>query len=281
MSRAVGGPQPGAGCGFIPRVRVPPGVSERDATVPAEAVVGGETTGIGTHELLVAAGAGLAGQAAMVPFFVAAYPLDATSPASFVGVAELIGTSAGAPLALPVGVALFVAGGTVTLPLLFVALAEFLPPERDVGLRGVSLAVVVWTGFAIAFSTGQTGRTLGVYAALSLGAHVAYGYALGPCTTGSRTRRGTTCSGGASLRCSPTAVAGYDGSRPSFGPSRSVESPVPPSAAVPPSGPPGPADPSGSPVPARLRAARRSARSSRSRSSSRSRRAVASASSMS
>ena len=63
--------------------------------------------------------------------------------------------------------------------MLFVSLAEFLPPERDVGLRGVSFAVIVWTGFLMAFSTGQTGRTLVLYAALSLAAHVAYGYALG------------------------------------------------------------------------------------------------------
>ena len=115
----------------------------------------------------------------MVPFFVAAFLLGATPPASFVGLAELLGVPATSPWALPVGIALFVVNRTVTLPLLFVALAEFLPPERDLGLRGVSFVAVVWTGFLVAFSTGQTGWTLALYAALSLAAHVTYGYTLG------------------------------------------------------------------------------------------------------
>ena len=148
-------------------------------TVPAGAVTGDETTSIGVREIAVAAGAGTVGQVPMIPLFVVAYLLDATSPASFVGLAQLIGVSAASPLALPVGVALFVAGGSITLPVLFVSLAEFLPPERSIALRGVSFAVIVWTGFLLAFSTGQSGRGLVVYAVLSLGAHVAYGYTLG------------------------------------------------------------------------------------------------------
>lgn len=150
-----------------------------ETTVPADAVTGDEGTSIGAYELLVAGGAGLTGQAVMSPFFVVAYLLGATSPAAFVGLAQLVGMPATSPLALPLGIALFTAGGTVTLPLLFVSLAEFLPPERDMGLRGVSFAVIVWTGFAIAFSTGQTGASLGLYLLLSLSAHVAYGYTLG------------------------------------------------------------------------------------------------------
>ncbi|ESP88831.1 DUF6789 family protein [Candidatus Halobonum tyrrellensis] len=150
-----------------------------EPTVPADAVTGDEATSIGVHEILSAAGAGAVGQATMVPFFVAAYLLGATSPASFTGLAELFGLSASSQWALPLGIALFFAGGTVTLPVLFVSLAEFLPPERDMGLRGVSFAVIVWTGFVIAFSTGQTGWTLVLYGALSLAAHVTYGYTLG------------------------------------------------------------------------------------------------------
>ena len=152
-------------------------VDRSEPTVPADAVTGDETTSIGVREVLSAAGT--AGQVTMVPFFVAAYLLGATSPASFVGLAELLGVSATSPWALPIGIAMFVAGGTVTLPLLFVSLAEFLPPGRDMGLRGVNFAVVIWTGFVIAFSTGQTGWTLVLYGALSLAAHVTYGYPLG------------------------------------------------------------------------------------------------------
>lgn len=148
------------------------------ATATAEST-GKRPTDIGIREILIAGGAGLVGMLAMIPFFAVGYVLGVISPEAFAGLAELLGVSAGSPLAFPLGAFIFVGGGMTTLPLLFVALAEFLPPARSIGLRGVTFAVVIWTGFLIAFWTGQSGILLGGYVVVSLLAHVAYGYVLG------------------------------------------------------------------------------------------------------
>lgn len=149
------------------------------ATAATGEQTGKRETDIGIREILIAGGAGFVGMVAMVPFFAVGYALGVISPDAFAGLAELLGVPAESSLAFPLGAFIFVGGGITTLPILFVSLAEFLPPARSTALRGVTYAVIIWTGFLIAFWTGQTGLQLWGYVLVSLLAHVAYGYVLG------------------------------------------------------------------------------------------------------
>jgi hypothetical protein len=65
-----------------------------------------------------------------------------------------------------------------TLPLLFVALAMFMP-GRTTTEKGVVFAAIVWSGWSIAFFTGQTGLTLVAFLVVGLLSHVVYGGVLG------------------------------------------------------------------------------------------------------
>lgn len=134
---------------------------------------------IAARDIVIAGISGFLGILAMIPFFAIAYLLGALSPEAFGALAELVGMPRESVLTLPIGVFIFIGGGITTLPLLFVALAEFLPPRRSVALRGVSYAVIVWTGFLIAFWSGESGTELLVYVLTTLLAHIAYGYVLG------------------------------------------------------------------------------------------------------
>jgi cytochrome c oxidase subunit 1 len=129
---------------------------------------------LGVHELAVGAAAGLLGTVAMAPFLAAAWVLGAVEPSAFAGLATILGLGE----SFAIGGAIFVAGGVVTLPLLFVSLAVFLP-GRNLAEKGAVFAAIVWTGFAVAFFTAQSGTTLAVFLALTLLAHVAYGGVLG------------------------------------------------------------------------------------------------------
>jgi cytochrome c oxidase subunit 1 len=131
--------------------------------------------GIGVREAGVAAAAGLAGMAAMAPLLALGVLTGLLTPGAFAGLAEIVGLGPD----LAIGLFIFVGGGLTTLPLLFVSLATFLPPARSVALRGATFAVVVWSGFAVAFYDGQTGLALAGFLALTLLAHVVYGYVLG------------------------------------------------------------------------------------------------------
>ena len=136
------------------------------------------------RDALAGAVAGLGGMAAMVPVLLVAYVAGALEPRAFTALAEIVGLAptvsvGGGSYGLLIGAIIFVGGGMTTLPLLFVSLAVFLPPADNIPLAGVTFATVIWTGFAIAFYTGQTGVALALYLALTLIAHWAYGYVLG------------------------------------------------------------------------------------------------------
>lgn len=135
-------------------------------------------------DALVGAAAGLGGMVAMVPFLLLAYFLNALEPQAFIALAEIVGLVPEVDVGqgywgLVIGAIIFVGGGMTTLPLLFVSLAAFLPPADNIPLSGVTFATVIWTGFAIAFYTGQTGIALVLYLVLTLVAHWVYGYVLG------------------------------------------------------------------------------------------------------
>jgi len=94
-------------------------------------------------------------------------------PASFGELADLVGLRARPAL----GAALFLVGGTVTWPLLFLAFQTFLPGQL-LFERGLVFATLIATGFSIAFYTGQRGLALVGYLGFVMVAHWAYGLGL-------------------------------------------------------------------------------------------------------
>lgn len=120
---------------------------------------------------------GAAGLAAMAPvliFLPAFLGLFRAEP--LIDIAEL-GRVVGLQPSLPLGVAVFVVGGTVALPLLFVVGGAFLPPRKPRAVRGAVFATIMWTGFVIAFWPGWRAAVL--FLTLSLTAHLIYGLVLG------------------------------------------------------------------------------------------------------
>ncbi|WP_440764997.1 DUF6789 family protein [Natronorubrum sp. DTA7] len=92
---------------------------------------------------------------------------------SFAGLAVLVGLPASATL----GYGVFLAGGMLTWPLLFLALGEYLPGELSF-VTGLWFSTVIASGFAIAFHTDQIGLELVGYLVFVLLAHWIYGLGL-------------------------------------------------------------------------------------------------------
>jgi cytochrome c oxidase subunit 1 len=129
---------------------------------------------LGVRQAALGAAAGLAGMAAMAPFLALAWALGAFELSAVAGLSDIVALG---PSFL-YGTIIFVGGGMTTLPLLFVSLAVFLPGE-EVRVKGAVFGAIVWTGFAVAFWTGQAGASLALFLVLTLVAHVAYGAVLG------------------------------------------------------------------------------------------------------
>ncbi|MFC5367022.1 DUF6789 family protein [Salinirubrum litoreum] len=133
-----------------------------------------ETGGIGVREIVTAVGAGFLGTVAMSPVLAVAWVLGIISPTAFEGLATIVGLGP----SLSLGLFIFVGGGMTTLPLLFVALAMFMP-GRTTTQKGIVFAGIVWSGWSIAFFTGQTGLLLLAFLVVGLLSHVVYGGVLG------------------------------------------------------------------------------------------------------
>lgn len=120
---------------------------------------------------------GAAGLVLMVPvlFAVPAF-LRLFQAEPLVDVAEL-GRVLGFEPNLLLGIVVFVGGGVIALPLLFVVASAFLPPRAPRSARGVTFATIMWTGFIIAFWPGEYAGV--IFLGLSLAAHWVYGYVLG------------------------------------------------------------------------------------------------------
>ena len=88
-----------------------------------------------------------------------------------------LGRVIGIQPSLLLGLAVFLAGGVIALPLLFTVAGGFLPPREPRAVRGVVFATIMWTGFVIAYRPGP--RSVVLFGALSLAGHWVYGYALG------------------------------------------------------------------------------------------------------
>jgi cytochrome c oxidase subunit 1 len=140
----------------------------------------------------MAAVGGLVGTLLMAGGLGTAVLVDVLDPASFGEIAELVGLSASAPL----GALLFLVGGTVTWPLVFLAFSEYLP-GRYLFETGLVFATLISTGFAVAFYTGQSGLALVGYLGFVVVAHWAYGLGLTVTFQFLRSRRDGGSDGGA------------------------------------------------------------------------------------
>ncbi len=135
-------------------------------------------SGIITDGFIGALG-GLVGTAALTAILLVGTTLGAFDLNSFAVLARLTGADALFPSnPAAVGYLIFLGGGMVTWPLLFVSIGSYLPGE-NYAIRGLSYGFVLWTGFALAFYDGYTGLLLVVYLVLTLLGHVAYGFSLG------------------------------------------------------------------------------------------------------
>lgn len=150
-------------------------MSSESDTARSSKEISRESGQIGIREISVAGLSGLVGMIAMQPIFGVATILGVLDPVAFSGFANIVGYG----LDFWGGVAIFVAGGMTVLPLLFITLGNYLPPATSVPLRGVTYGTIVWTGFVLAFYTGQTGVDLVIYLMMSLVNHWIYGAVLG------------------------------------------------------------------------------------------------------
>jgi hypothetical protein len=122
---------------------------------------------------------GMTGTALMLPVLVGIPGLLGyfrTDPITdFAGTAAFFGIEP----TLALGVVLFGFGGTVVLPLTFLVVGPFLPPETPRSFRGVTFATCFWIGFVTAFWPGGSAVTGVLFLVFSLLGHWTYGVTLG------------------------------------------------------------------------------------------------------
>jgi hypothetical protein len=130
-------------------------------------------------EGVVGAAGGFVATAVTVGFLVVASALGAFDLASFQTLVGFLGVEGLLPgNERTAGFAVFFAHGMFVWPLLFASLGRYLPGDRF-ALKGIPFGVVMWTGFLVAFYDGYAGLALAGYVALSLLAHLGYGFTLG------------------------------------------------------------------------------------------------------
>lgn len=142
------------------------GESPSEAANDAAAIVKGGVIGA------VAGGLGIL---AMSPVLLVAVAFGVLDTASF---AELAHLGLGRSDNVILGYLIFAGGGMTTWPLLFAVLNSYLPGRLMIQ-SGVTFATIAWTGFLVAFYTGQSGLALVLYLLLTLVAHWMYGAVLG------------------------------------------------------------------------------------------------------
>lgn len=156
------------------------GETRDSETVPVDETDFGPVEVLITGQVVIKAMAGgLAGTVLMLPVLVGVPGLLGffqTQPITeFAGFAGFFGIEP----TLPLGIALFGVGGTIVLPLMFVVVGSFLPPENPRFLRGATLATFAWFGFLPAFWPDGNPITVGLFVVFSLLAHWIYGVTLG------------------------------------------------------------------------------------------------------
>jgi len=89
------------------------------------------------------------------------------------------GSFLGLEPSLVVGVAMFVMGGTLFLPVQFLVVGAYLPPEEPRYARGVTYALIYWIAFVMVFLPNAGTLAAGVFLLVSLLYHAFYGLTLG------------------------------------------------------------------------------------------------------
>ena len=155
----------------------PPGIEE---PMNDESVTDGEEfdsiAGIIGDGIVGAAG-GLVGTAMSTVVLLIAQSLGAFNLTDFAILTELVGLEGYVPPVL-FGYVMFLGGGMFPWPLLFASLKAYLPGQSS-PISGAFFGGAMWTGFVLAFYSGQSGLGLVLYAVLTLVAHVVYGFGLG------------------------------------------------------------------------------------------------------
>ncbi|AZH24225.1 DUF6789 family protein [Haloplanus aerogenes] len=105
-----------------------------------------------------------------IPMLLGIFQLDPLA-----GFADLVIAEADAVL----GLAFFVAGGVVVLPLFFVVTASFLPPREPKYLRGATISSFFWVSFVYIFWPSGGVFVNSVYVVVTLASHWIYGAVLG------------------------------------------------------------------------------------------------------
>ena len=149
------------------------------SSIPGEESVLAEEIPITLRLIGMAMVSGLVGMILMLPLL-AGVPilvdLFRTEPIlEFATFATIIGVEP----SLIVGMALFGLGGTLFLPVQFLVVGAFLPPDSPRYLRGVSFALIYWIGFMLAFWPGGSLLAIGLFIVVSFISHVVYGVTLG------------------------------------------------------------------------------------------------------
>ena len=126
---------------------------------------------------IVGAAGGLVGTAMMTVVFLVAESFGVFDRAAFAVLTELVGLTGFVPEVL-FGYFIFLGGGMFPWPLLYASLKAYLPGRSD-PISGAFFGAAMWTGFVLAFYTGQSGLDLVLYAVFTLIAHVVYGIGLG------------------------------------------------------------------------------------------------------
>jgi F0F1-type ATP synthase assembly protein I len=80
---------------------------------------------------------------------------------------------------LALGLVVFVLGGSTLLPVQFLVIGNFLPPESPRYVRGATFTTAYWFGFLFAFWPGGGAVTVGTFVVVSLVSHWIYGLSLG------------------------------------------------------------------------------------------------------
>lgn len=98
---------------------------------------------------------------------------------SVIGLFGVIARFVRLPGRLALGFVLFFLAGTVVWPLVFLALERYLPRGPDPAVRGMVFASVLWVPFVVTGRGDLGGPVLVIYGALTLLAHLVYGFTMG------------------------------------------------------------------------------------------------------
>lgn len=122
---------------------------------------------------------GLVGTVVLTVGLLIGSSLGAFDTGSFAVIADLAGATLFVESNLAaIGFLVFLFGGMTVWPLLLASIGTYLPGDRF-ALKGITFGMVLWTGFAPSFYTGQTGLFLGLYLLVTFFGHVFYGFTLG------------------------------------------------------------------------------------------------------